>query len=240
MTALGLDVARIRAITLDLDDTLWPIWPTLQRAEDALGAWLTTHAPRAAGLARNPEARHRARQQALTDHAAHAHDLATIRREAIRQLLAWAGDDPALAEPAFEVFFDERQRVTLFGDALPALAALSARYPLVALSNGNADVHRVGIGRYFHAAVSATQIGVGKPERRIFAAAAQAAGVPEHAVLHVGDDALLDGAGALAAGMQLAWVNRASAHWPPAIAGRPHAVVPDMRALCGLLGVAVS
>jgi hypothetical protein len=27
----GLDVSRIRAITLDLDDTLWPIWPTIAR-----------------------------------------------------------------------------------------------------------------------------------------------------------------------------------------------------------------
>ena len=225
----------VLAITLDLDDTLWPIWPPIQRAEEALTAWLTTHAPRTAALARNPDTRHRARQQTLADHAAQAHDLAVIRRESIRQLLTWAGDDPALAEPAFEVFFAERQRVTLFSDALPALAALSARYPVVALSNGNADVHRVGIGPYFHAAVSATQIGVGKPDRRIFTAAAQAAGVTEHAVLHIGDDAHLDGAGALAAGMQVAWINRGAEHWPPAIAGRPHAVASDMRALCGLL-----
>ena len=120
--------------------------------------------------------------------------------------------------------------------ALPALAALSASYPVVALSNGNADVHRVGIGQFFRGAVNATQIGVGKPDRRIFTAAAQAAGVPESAVLHVGDDAHLDGAGALAAGMQVAWINRGGEHWPAAIPGRPHAVASDMRALCVLLG----
>ena len=127
--------------------------------------------------------------------------------------------------------------MTLFADALPALAALSARYPVVALSNGNADVHRVGIGQFFRGAVNATQIGVGKPDRRIFTAAAQAAGVPASAVLHVGDDAHLDGAGALAAGMQVAWINRGGEHWPAAIPGRPHAVGSDMRALCELLGV---
>ncbi|HNI85823.1 MAG TPA: type VI secretion system ImpA family N-terminal domain-containing protein, partial [Ottowia sp.] len=37
-----LDLRRIRAITLDLDDTLWPVWPTIARAEDALRAWLHT------------------------------------------------------------------------------------------------------------------------------------------------------------------------------------------------------
>ena len=38
----------IRAITLDLDDTLWPIAPAIDRAEAALDAWLLAHAPRAA------------------------------------------------------------------------------------------------------------------------------------------------------------------------------------------------
>ena len=117
-----------------------------------------------------------------------------------------------LGEPAYRVFFDARQQVDLYPDALTALEALSARFPIVALSNGNADVHRVGIGQFFRGAVNATQIGVGKPDRRIFTAAAQAAGVPESAVLHVGDDAHLDGAGALAAGMQVAWINRGGEH----------------------------
>lgn len=56
-------------------------------------------------------------------------------------------------------------------------------------------------------------------------------------MLHVGDDAHLDGAGALAAGMQVAWINRGGEHWPAAIPGRPHAVAADMRALCELVGV---
>ena len=69
---------------------------------------------------------------------------------------------PALAEPAFEVFFDARQRVEFFDDALPALEFLSSRFPVVALSNGNADVQRVGIGRHFCAAFSVTHAGRGQ------------------------------------------------------------------------------
>ena len=45
-----LDTTRIQAITLDLDDTLWPIWPTIQRAEQALAAWLAERAPGAAAV----------------------------------------------------------------------------------------------------------------------------------------------------------------------------------------------
>ena len=40
----------IRAISLDLDDTLWPMRPTLIAAEQQLGRWLTTHAPLTAAL----------------------------------------------------------------------------------------------------------------------------------------------------------------------------------------------
>src|SRR3954468_10962703 len=35
----------IRAITLDLDDTLWPCEPTIQRAEQLAHEWLVASAP---------------------------------------------------------------------------------------------------------------------------------------------------------------------------------------------------
>jgi putative hydrolase of the HAD superfamily len=38
----------VHAITLDLDDTLWPVAPAIARAEAALDAWMQAHAPRAA------------------------------------------------------------------------------------------------------------------------------------------------------------------------------------------------
>jgi hypothetical protein len=62
-------------------------------------------------------------------------------------------------------FFAARQRVELFDDALPALQFLSQRWPVVALSNGNANVHVVGIGEHFHASLSASAAGMAKPRR---------------------------------------------------------------------------
>ena len=226
-----LDLSRIRAITLDLDDTLWPVWPTIHRAEQVLTDWLAQHAPATAALSNQPDVKKTVRAEINARHADRAHDLSFLRLEAIRALLVQAGDPGHLAEPAFEVFFAERQRVDLFDDALPALAFWSQRYPVVALSNGNADVHRVGIGQHFRASVSAKSMGVAKPDLRVFLAGAEAAGVAPHEVLHVGDDVHADCIGALAAGMQVAWLNREGHDWSHGDT-RPHLEVRDLHQLC--------
>lgn len=228
-----LDTSRIRAITLDLDDTLWPIWPTIERAEKALNQWLSLHAPMTAALFANAHARHEIREHVMRTRPEIRHDLSAIRREAIRLALYRAGEDPLRADEAFEVFFAERQRVDLFDDAVPGLSWLAQRYPLVALSNGNASVDKVGLGPYFKASVSASQFGVGKPDVRIFIEAAKVAGVGPEQVLHVGDDASLDVLGALGAGMQTVWVNRSEHLWT--YAEQPHETVTQLMELVDLL-----
>lgn len=214
-----LDILKIKAVTIDLDDTLWPIWPVIERAEGALASWLLQHAPATAPMFADVPARLRLREHVVQTRPDIGHDMSALRLEIIRQALANCGDDPALAKTAFEVFFEARMQVDLFADALPALEFLAARFPVVALSNGNADVHRVGIGRYFHHSVSAHEFGVGKPDPRIFHAAAQSAGFAAQDVLHIGDDMALDVVGALGVGMQTVWLKRersADSVWPQA------------------------
>lgn len=231
-----LDISKIRAITLDLDDTLWPIWPTIERAEKALATWLGQQAPGAAAVFADPHARHQVREHVVRTQPDIGHDLSALRRESIRLALHRANEDTRLAEPAFEVFFTERMRVDLFDDARPALAFLAARFPVVALSNGNADVGRVGLSEFFAASVSAREFGVGKPDPRIFHAAASTAGVASDAVLHVGDDAALDVLGGLGAGMQTVWVNRSDHLWTHEV--HPHETVATLSELCDLLQAA--
>ena len=227
-----LDLTPIKAITLDLDDTLWPVWPTIKKAELALDSWLVQHAPQTAALLAQPAMRQEIREQVNGLYPELRHDLSTLRLRSIRLALSRSGNDPGLAEAAFEVFFAARQQVSLFDDALPALQFLSQRMPLVALSNGNADVHRIGIGAYFKASLSAQQFGVGKPDPRIFHAAASAVGLQAHEVLHVGDDAALDVLAALDCGMQTVWVNRIDHPWThPA---QPHETVTTLTELCDL------
>jgi FMN hydrolase / 5-amino-6-(5-phospho-D-ribitylamino)uracil phosphatase len=227
---------HIRAITLDLDDTLWPVWPIIARAEGALRQWLARHAPATERLYHTPEVLQHIRQRVNADWAHLAHDLSALRQESIRRALALAGDDAGLAPQAFAVFFAERQRVDLFDDALPALQRLSARFPLVAVSNGNADIATIGIAQYFKGAVSARSLGVAKPDPRIFVASARLVDAAPAQVLHVGDDVQLDVVGARSAGMATVWVNRKAEVWDPALAP-PDVEVHTLELLCQLLGV---
>ncbi len=227
------EVARVKAITLDLDDTLWPVWPAIERAERMLLAWLGQNAPATAALYSTPGALRQIREAMVGMRPDLLHDLSALRRESIRQALEKSGDDPALAEPAFDLFFEERQKVELYEDALPTLEFLFAKYPVVAISNGNADIHKTGVGKYFRAALSARGFGVGKPDARIFHAGAKAAGVESSEVLHVGDDAHLDVAGALGAGMQAFWLTRRGNPWM--LGGRPHLVGNSLHRLAEVL-----
>ncbi|MBE7940061.1 MULTISPECIES: HAD family hydrolase [Ramlibacter] len=229
-----LDPTRIKAISLDLDDTLWPIWPTIERAEKVLHDWLAEHAPMAAALFSSPAALREIREHMASRRPDLRNDLSALRRESIRLALLRAGEDPLLAEAAFEAFFAERQRVELYEDALPALEFLSRRWPLVSVSNGNADLARVGLSAFFGASLSAREFGVGKPDPRIFHAAAGAAQAQAHEVLHVGDDATLDALGAVQAGMQAVWLNRGGHPWPHEGEAPPQ--VASLTQLCEWLG----
>ena len=201
-------LAGVVALTLDLDDTLWPVKPPLVAAEQTLADWLRVHAPAtAAGM--GPGAMLALRAQVADEHPHWAHDLSAIRLETIRRALRRHGDDPALAEAAFEAFFETRHQVVLYDDVLPALERLAHRYRLIAVSNGNAEIARVGLGRFFAGSVSARLHGVAKPDASIFHAACAAAGASPARVLHLGDDPALDIDGALAAGLHAGWVCRA-------------------------------
>lgn len=223
------------AVTLDLDDTLWPVWPAIARAEARLHAWLQAHAPATAAHHDTGSLR-RLRDEVAARHPEWAHDLSRIRLESLRLALHRTGDDPALAEEGFAVFFAARQEVELFPDVRDTLDRLASRYPLVAVTNGNAELDRIGLAQWFRDSVTARGFGIGKPDPRIFHEACRRLGVPPERTLHVGDDLMLDVAGALNAGLAAAWVARPEIH--PELRQPPpgtHHVVRSLRELADAL-----
>jgi putative hydrolase of the HAD superfamily len=203
----------LRVITMDLDDTLWDVMPVILRAEAALEAWLAEHYPRI------PEQFPRARTvelraEILGRHADRAHDLTFLRKQTIAAMATASGYDAAISDVAFEVFNEHRNRLELYPDARPALEKLASRYRLVAVTNGNADLDRIGIADLFDGFVSARTAGAAKPDPRIFSAAVSAGGHPADRTLHVGDHPEHDVLGARQAGLRSAWVNRGGEPWP--------------------------
>ena len=216
---------NILAITLDLDDTLWPITPIVLRAETRLDAWLRTHCPAVADAYPIPAMR-ALRERISAEHPHLAHDFTAQRRLSLRAALEPHGYDDAMLDAAFEAYYAARNEVDLYPDVRDALTRLAARLPIVSLSNGNADLERIGLRPLFAATVTARDFGAGKPAPEIFRHACERAGVAPANVLHVGDDPELDVIGARNAGLRTAWVNRGGAAWSHD--GAPDVTVADL------------
>ncbi|HEX2797384.1 MAG TPA: HAD family hydrolase, partial [Immundisolibacter sp.] len=177
----------ILAITFDLDDTLWAIDPVIERAEQRMHAWLAEHYPRL------PErysvtALRTLRDDMLGLRPDLAHDLSALRLESLAMAAQRCGYGRDVAEGAFAVMLQARNEVELFADVLPVLTELSGRLTLGGLTNGNADIVRIGLDGLLRFCITAREVGVAKPHPATFDAASVAAGMPASQVLHVGDD----------------------------------------------------
>lgn len=223
----------VRAITLDLDDTLWPFAPIGARIEQVLHAWMLEHSPQTA--ARFPiDAMRALRERVFAEHPHLIHDLSELRRITLRRALQESGADAALLEPAYEIFYAARNQVECYADSLAALERIAARVPVAAVTNGNADLERIGLSRHFVFQLGAREHGAAKPEASIFHAACQRLGVPPFEVPHVGDHIEMDVIGAAQAGLRSCWINREARAWThPTL--RPDLEFTDLAALADWL-----
>lgn len=224
---------EIRALTIDLDDTLWAVGPVIHRAERKLAAWLAEHYPRIAERYGGEEMM-ALRRRIVEENPGRAHDFRFLRRTVMREMAREAAYEEAMADDAFDVFDRHRNEVEFFADVLPALERLRARYRLVAVTNGNADLGRIGVGHLFHGVVTAVSAGAPKPDPVIFERAVEHAGTVPSRVVHVGDHPDHDVEGARRAGMRTVWVNRRDETWPETLEP-PHAEVRDFDGLLKLL-----
>ena len=133
----------------------------------------------------------------------------------------------------FQIFLAARHQVELFADVHPTLEALANRFQLGVITNGNADVRRLGLADYFQFALCAEELGVGKPDPHPFQTALQRAGVTAAQAVHIGDHPSDDIAGARAAGMRAIWFNPQGKAWEGD--GLPDAQISSLAELPTLL-----
>jgi putative hydrolase of the HAD superfamily len=199
----------IRALTFDLDDTLWAVEPVLQEAELRLHRWLTSNFP-TVSRRYDAQAFRELRQDIARTRPELSHNVTALRKESLRVAALRCGCEETLVEPAFDVFLTARNEVEFYADTLPVLRRISTRFPIAAVTNGNADIQRVGLGGYFAFSLSAPETGSAKPEPQMYHAACTRLNARPGEVVHVGDDPRSDVAGALAAGMRTVWLNRST------------------------------
>jgi len=204
----------LRAIAFDLDNTLWDVGPVIVRAEQCLHDWLREHCPRITEQVSVEDMR-AARERLARSEPHNAHDFTYLRITALAEHARDCGYDEEVAHRAFQVFFAARNTLQPYADVQPALQRLRTRYTLASLSNGNADLGRIGLAPLFGVSLNARQIGVAKPHPRCFQHLARELRLDPRDILYVGDDPFLDVDAARAAGLRTAWMNRSHTPWPP-------------------------
>jgi 2-haloalkanoic acid dehalogenase type II len=210
----------IRAICFDLDNTLWDVWPSIVRAEQATYDFLTERYPRIAARY-SIEALRTERERIAREHAHRKHDFTFIRIATIQSCAECVGYSGAVGEEAFDVFFRERNNVSFYGDAVPMLEQLHRRYRLFSLTNGNADLRAIGIAKFFEGSYAARDVGALKPDAAMFQRMLDHARLPAEEVAHVGDDPIADVQGARGVGMRPVWVNRDGQLWMQSHGAQP-------------------
>ncbi|BEU05205.1 haloacid dehalogenase [Agarivorans sp. OAG1] len=202
----------VQALSFDLDDTLYDNWPYIKRAEQ----WLTDYLKE---------------QVHATAHLTHSQWQA-YKRKVIKRDPRLKGDVSAcrvawlhlaftehgmadseasqLAQKIFQQFLAVRSDFEVPAESLALLQALAQRYRLVAITNGNVDIAKIGLGSLFELELKAGGQFRAKPAADMYQYACQQLQLAPQQIAHVGDHCITDVAGATKAGYRSIWLNQNS------------------------------
>ncbi|PVZ86401.1 5-amino-6-(5-phospho-D-ribitylamino)uracil phosphatase YigB [Serratia sp. S1B] len=229
----------LAALTFDLDDTLYDNRPVIQQAEQQSIAFLQNYHP---GLSHFQSVDfYRLRQELREQDPEIYHDVTQWRWRAVHLALSRQGLRDAQAssgaDAAMQNFALWRSCIEIPETTHTTLQALGRSYPLVAITNGNADPALCGLAGYFQFVLRSGPDGRAKPYQDMYRLAAQRLGIAPEQILHVGDDLTTDVAGALRAGLQACWVNDRQRSLMQADDSRllPHIEISQLASLTALL-----
>ena len=207
-------LGQISALTFDLDDTLYDNREVILRTEQEALSFVQNYHP-ALNALENKEF-HRLRQALRQTEPDIYHDVTEWRRRAVEQAMLNAGltaAEAALgAEASMANFATWRSRIDVPQETHDTLAKLAQKWPLVAITNGNAQPELFGLGDYFEFVLRAGPDGRSKPFNDMYHLAAEKLALPLGEILHVGDDLTTDVAGAIRCGMQACWIKPENAN----------------------------
>lgn len=232
-------LGHIAALTFDLDDTLYDNRLVIQRTEQEALMFVQNYHPSLNGL-ENREL-HRLRQSLRDSEPEIYHDVTEWRRRAVERAMLDAGltaeEAAAGANAAMVNFAKWRSRIDVPQETHDTLARLAKKWPLVAITNGNAQPELFGLGDYFEFVLRAGPDGRSKPFSDMYHLAARRLDVPIGDILHVGDDLTTDVAGAIRSGMQACWIKPQGVDLLQATDSRllPHIEISRLASLTSLI-----
>ncbi|MCJ8319439.1 MAG: HAD-IA family hydrolase [Colwellia sp.] len=232
----------IKAISFDLDDTLYANAPVMVSAEDKMVHYFSRNfsvclTDKNKGLILDQKFWSPFKAQAIAKQASIIHDVVALRLESYFLGACSLGFDKKQAQDkaqqAMDHFSIVRSQFTVPQASHQLLAKLAHHYPLVAISNGNVDTKAIGIDHYFehvfHAIAGVKQ----KPDTEMFQMACSKLAIKPSQLLHVGDCGRADILGGIAAGCQTAWLPLYNIGKPLTIL--PHMVLSNITELADLL-----
>ena len=200
-------------ITFDLDNTLWPVEPSIIHAENELYNWLEIHYSKLTNKFSKEDIQV-FREPILEQYKDMLHDLTFVRTALLIKLAESVGYPESMASEAMIVYRKARNVVSFYPDTMPAIEELEKHFTLAAITNGNAEIEKMDIGQFFKKSFYSADIGVAKPHPAIFKSAIDYLGVESREIIHIGDDPINDVIGAHKAGMDTIWLNRNDEVWP--------------------------
>lgn len=220
----------IGACVFDAYGTLFDVHSAARRASDALG-------DKAAGVSavwRDKQLQYTWLRSLMGSHA----DFWQVTGEALDFALAAHGiEDQALRGRLMELYLS----LEAYPDVVPALSRLRAGGRQTAiLSNGspamlNAAVESAGLNAILDASLSIEEVGIYKPDSRVYQLAVDRLGVEAERICFVSTNCW-DAHGAAHFGFRVAWMNRFGQQ-DERLPGAPAAIMQGLDALPGLLGI---
>lgn len=200
----------ITTLSFDLDDTVWDPRPALLAADKAQWEHLIGRFPHLSEHFTKDRVMG-CRKRVIDKSPMIIGDVTALRLEVMEQLLLSlevpADTAVSAAQGAFAAFMAHRNEVVLFPDAIDVLSHLAERFTLIAITNGNADVHKTALGPLFKLAFRADEVGSAKPDTKIFEVAMSAVACASNEMIHIGDSIETDVKGAINAGVTPIWFN---------------------------------
>lgn len=210
-TLIAIATYMIKLITFDLDNTLWDINPVIIAAEKRLRNWVAEQVPEAVAHLEMDQLK-QVYKKIREEHPELLHHPTNFRKKILHTVFSRVQTNPepaaSLTEKAFQVFYEGRNQITLFHQAEAILKNLSQRYPLIALSNGNANLTMIGIDQYFKAHFSSETEGKAKPHKAMFERALAFSQIEAHQAIHIGDHPIEDVEAASKLGFSTIWFNQ--------------------------------